>query len=224
MKGDLILMKRNEVASIIDHTLLRADAAISDIERLCDEAERYGFYSVCVNPHYVKRVKGRLKGTQIKVATVVGFPLGMDLTDVKVFEAMMCALAGADELDIVINIGAARDGLWDVVRADLADVVAATGGLVHKAIIETCYLTEDEKKAAVEAVLGAGAEFVKTSTGYGTGGATVEDVRLIKSVVGDRAGIKAAGGIKTFGQVKEMADAGATRIGTSSGVAIVEKG
>ncbi len=155
---------------------------------------------------------------------MVGFPLGMDITDVKVFEAMLCAIAGADEVDIVINIGAARDGLWDIVTLDLADVVSATDGLVHKAIIETCYLNEDEKKAAVEAVLGAGAEFVKTSTGYGTGGATVEDVRLIKNIVGDRAGIKAAGGIKTLNQVKDMVDAGATRIGTSSGVAIIEEG
>ncbi len=217
-------MKRNRVASIIDHTLLRADATLADIERLCDEAERYGFHSVCVNPYYVKQAKGRLKGTQIKVTSVVGFPLGMDITDVKVFEAMLCAIAGADEVDIVINIGAARDGLWDIVTLDLADVVSATDGLVHKAIIETCYLNEDEKKAAVEAVLGAGAEFVKTSTGYGTGGATVEDVRLIKNIVGDRAGIKAAGGIKTLNQVKDMVDAGATRIGTSSSVAIIEEG
>lgn len=217
-------MKRNEVASIIDHTLLSADATIADIERLCDEAERYGFHSVCVNPYYVKRAKGRLKGTQIKVTTVVGFPLGMYITDVKVFEAMLCAIAGADEIDIVINIGAARDGLWDIVTLDLADVVSATDGLVHKAIIETCYLNEDEKKAAVEAVLGAGVEFVKTSTGYGTGGATVEDVRLIKNIVGDRAGIKAAGGIKTLNQVKDMVDAGATRIGSSSGLAIIEEG
>jgi deoxyribose-phosphate aldolase len=217
-------MKSKEVASIIDHTLLRADATFADIERLCDEAERYGFYSVCVNPHYVKQAKERLKGTAVKVTTVVGFPLGMDLTDAKVYEAMRCALAGADELDIVMNVGAAKDGDWDFVRKDLSDVVAATGGLVRKVIIETCYLSEDEKKAAVEAVLGAGAEFVKTSTGYGTGGATVEDVKLIKSIVGDRAGIKAAGGIKTLKQVKEMVAAGATRIGTSSGVAIVEEG
>jgi deoxyribose-phosphate aldolase len=147
----------------------------------------------------------------------------MDLTDAKVFEAMRCALAGADELDIVMNVGAAKDGDWDFVRKDLSDVVAATGGLVRKAIIEACYLTEDEKKAAVGAALGAGVEFVKTSTGYGTGGATVADVKLIKSIVGDRAGIKAAGGIKTLKQVEEMVAAGATRIGTSSGVAIVEE-
>jgi deoxyribose-phosphate aldolase len=177
-----------------------------------------------MHPHYVKQAKEHLRGTPVKVTTVVGFPLGMDLTDAKVFEAMRCALAGADDLDIVMNVGAAKDGDWDFVRKDLSDIVAATGGLVRKVIIETCYLSEDEKKAAVEAVLGAGAEFVKTSTGYGTGGATVADVKLIKSIVGDRAGIKAAGGIKTLKQVEEMVAAGATRIGTSSGVAIVEEG
>lgn len=211
-----------DIVRLIDHTLLRADATLADIERLCEEAERYGFYSVCVNPHYVKKAKEQLKGTAVKVTTVVGFPLGMDLTDVKVFEAMLCAMAGANELDIVMNVGAARDGLWDIVTQDLADVVAATDELVHKAIIETCYLTEYQKKAAVESVLRAGAEFVKTSTGYGTAGAKVEDVRLIKSIVGDRAGIKAAGGIRTLKQVEEMVAAGATRIGTSSGVEIVE--
>ncbi len=210
------------VAGIIDHTLLKAEATEADIRRLADEARRYGFYSVCVNPYYVETAKAFLKGSLCGVTTVVGFPLGMDLTGAKVHEAMGAALAGADELDIVINIGAAKDGLWDVVEKDLYGVIAATGGLVHKAIIETCYLTDHEKREAAEAALRAGAEFIKTSTGYGPGGATVEDVRLIKGVVGDRAGIKAAGGIKTIAQVREMIEAGATRIGTSSGVAIVE--
>jgi len=210
------------VAGIIDHTLLKAEATEADIRRLADEARRYGFYSVCVNPYYVETAKAFLKGSPVGVTTVVGFPLGMDLTGAKVHEAMGAALAGADELDIVINIGAAKDGLWDVVEKDLYGVIAATGGLVHKAIIETCYLTDHEKREAAEAALRAGAEFIKTSTGYGPGGATVEDVRLIKGVVGDRAGIKAAGGIKTIAQVREMIEAGATRIGTSSGVAIVE--
>ena len=215
-------MEMDNVAGLIDHTLLKADATEAEIRRLADEARRYGFYSVCVNPYYIKTAKALLKGSPVKVTTVVGFPLGMDLAEAKVHEAMGAALAGADELDIVINIGAAKDCLWDVVEKDIYDVIAATGGLVHKAIIEACYLTDHEKREAAEAALRAGAEFVKTSTGYGPGGATVEDVRLIKSIVGDRAGIKAAGGIKIFEQVKEMVSAGATRIGTSSGVAIVE--
>jgi deoxyribose-phosphate aldolase len=211
-----------DIARIIDHTLLRADATVSDIERLCQEAARYGFCSVCVNPYFVEKARAFLVGTGARVCTVIGFPLGMGLTSVKVYEARACVEAGAEELDIVMNIGATKAGLWDEVRKDLSEIVSATDGLVHKVIIETCYLTADEKKAAAEAVLSSGAQFVKTSTGYGPGGATVEDVRLIKSIVGDRAGIKASGGIKTLGQVREMVEAGATRIGTSSGVAIVQ--
>lgn len=215
---------RMDVARYIDHTLLKADATEADIRRLCDEAVRYGFCAVCVNPSYVGMASEYLSLSPVRVATVVGFPLGADLTEVKVYGAMRAALAGAGELDIVINIGAARDGHWNLVEKDLADVVASTRGLIHKAIIEACYLGDGEKRRAVEAVLAAGAELVKTSTGYGTGGATVEDVRLIKSIVGDRAGIKAAGGIKTYEQAREMIEAGATRIGTSSGVAIITEG
>jgi deoxyribose-phosphate aldolase len=217
-----MLMDMDNVAGLIDHTLLKADATEADIRRLADEARRYGFYSVCVNPYYIETARVFLKGSPVKVTTVVGFPLGMDLAEAKVHEALGAALAGADELDIVINIGAAKDGLWEVVEKDLYDIIAATGALVHKAIIETCYLTDDEKREAAEAALRAGAEFIKTSTGYGPGGATVEDVKLIKSIVDDRAGIKAAGGIRTIEQIREMIEAGATRIGTSSGVAIVE--
>ena len=215
-------MNRDDLARLIDHTLLKADAARADIKKLCEEAARYRFCAVCVNPVYVAPAKRFLVGSGVKVATVVGFPLGAYLTEVKVYEAMRYALAGADELDVVINVGAARDGLWDVVTRDLSDVVAATPKLVHKAIIEACYLTDDEKRLAAECALKAGMEFVKTSTGYGTGGATVHDVRLIKGVVGETAGIKAAGGIRTLDQALEMVEAGATRIGTSSGVSIVE--
>ncbi len=211
------------IAGFIDHTLLRADATEEDIRRLCAEAGKYGFYAVCVNPFFVEKARDFLSGSPVKLATVVGFPLGASRTEVKVYEAMRAALSGADELDIVINVGAARDGLWGLVERDIADVVSATEGLVHKAIIEACYLTEDEKRRAVEAVLKAGAAFVKTSTGFGPGGATVGDVRLIKDIAGGRAGIKAAGGIRTLEQARAMVEAGATRIGTSSGVAIVKE-
>jgi len=212
-----------DIARFIDHTLLRADATGADIERLCGEAVRHGFFAVCVNPHYVRAARAHLSGSGVRVATVVGFPLGMELTDVKAYSALRAALAGAEELDVVINLGAAKEGRWDFVERDLASVVAMTRGLLHKAIIETCYLTDAEKRLAAEAALRAGAGFIKTSTGFGAGGATAGDVRLLKSVVGGRAGIKASGGIRTYGQAASMIEAGATRIGTSSGVAIIEE-
>lgn len=214
-------LNRKTIARSIDHTLLRSDAAYGDIENLCKEALDFGFYSVCVNPSFVKRAKELLKDIDVKVTTVIGFPLGAMLTDVKVYEAMNSALLGADELDIVINIGALKAGDWNIVRKDLSDVILATRGLIHKAIIETCYLHEDEKKKAVTTALEAGAEFIKTSTGFGPKGADLDDVRLIKSLVGDRAGIKAAGGIRTLKQVVDFLEAGATRIGTSAGVGIM---
>lgn len=209
------------VAALIDHSLLRSDATYGDIRRLCGEALKFGFYSVCVNPHYITQAKEALRGSGVRVTTVIGFPLGMTLTESKVYEAMNASLLGADELDIVINIGALKSGDWNVVRRDISDVIMATKGLVHKAIIETCCLTDDEKKRAVEIALDAGSEFIKTSTGFGPQGARAEDVRLIKEIVGDRAGIKASGGIKTLQQVTTMLDAGATRIGASAGVRII---
>ncbi len=213
-----------DIARFIDHTLLRADATEADVRRLCAEAVRYGFFAVCVNPCFVERARGFLSDSPVRVATVLGFPLGAGLTEVKVYEAMRASLAGADELDVVMNIGAAREGRWRAVLRDLSDVVAATSGLVHKVIIEAFYLSEDEKRRAAETALEAGAALIKTSTGYAPGGATVEDVRLIKDVIGDRAGIKAAGGIRTYEQALRMIEAGATRIGTSSGVAIITEG
>jgi deoxyribose-phosphate aldolase len=212
-----------EIAKLIDHSLLRPDATLADVKRLCEEAREYGFFSVCVNPYFVEKAKSFLAGSNVKVTTVIGFPLGMTLTDTKVYEAVKASFLGADELDIVINIGEAKSGRWNIVRKDLSDVIAATKGLVHKAIIETCYLDKEEKTKAVEVALEAGAEFIKTSTGFGKGGASVEDIRLIKSIVKDRAGIKAAGGIRTLAQAKEMLEAGATRIGTSYGVAIIKE-
>lgn len=213
-----------DIARFIDHTLLRADATEADVRRLCAEAVRYGFFAVCVNPCFVERARGFLSDSPVRVATVLGFPLGAGLTEVKVYEAMRASLAGADELDVVMNIGAAREGRWRAVLRDLSDVVAATSGLVHKVIIEAFYLSEDEKRRAAETALEAGAALIKTSTGYAPGGATVEDVRLIKDVIGDRSGIKAAGGIRTYEQALRMIEAGATRIGTSSGVAIITEG
>ena len=216
-------LNRKTIAGSIDHTLLRSDATYGDIENLCREALDFGFHSVCINPFFVKSAKALLKDSQVKVTTVIAFPLGATLTDVKVYEAMNAALLGADELDIVINIGALKSGDWKTVRKDLSDVIMATRGLIHKAIIETCYLDEDEKKKAVMIALEAGAGFIKTSTGFGPKGAELDDVRLINSLVGDRAGIKAAGGIRTLKQVVDFIEAGATRIGTSSGVGIMRE-
>jgi deoxyribose-phosphate aldolase len=217
------VLNRETIARSIDHTLLRSDATHGDIENLCREALDLSFHSVCINPSFVKSAKEFLKDSEVKVTTVIGFPLGTTLTDVKVYEAMHVALLGADELDIVINIGALKSRDWKTVRKDLSDVIMATRGLIHKAIIETCYLNEDEKKKAVMIALDAGAEYIKTSTGFGPKGAEMEDVRLIKSLVGDRAGIKAAGGIRTLKQVIDFIEAGATRIGTSSGVGIMRE-
>jgi len=214
---------RLSLARYIDHTNLKPYASREDVIKLCDEAKRYGFYAVCVNPYRVKTAKEALKGTDIKVASVIGFPLGATPTEVKVFEAEKAIEAGADELDMVINLGALKDGDLEYVRNDIASVVekAHSSGVLVKVIIETCYLTDDEKVTACKLAMEAGADFVKTSTGFGSGGATVEDVRLMKSVVGDKLGVKAAGGIRTYEQAVKMIEAGATRIGTSSGVKIV---
>jgi deoxyribose-phosphate aldolase len=217
------VLDRETIAGFIDHTLLRSDASYGDIENLCQEARDFGFHSVCINPFFVKHAKALLKDSEVKVTTVIGFPLGETLTDVKVYEAMNAALLGVDELDIVINIGALKSGDWKTVRKDLSDVIMATRELIHKAIIETCFLNEDEKKKAVMTALDVGAEFIKTSTGFGLKGAEIEDVRLIKSLVGDRAGIKAAGGIRTLIKVVDFIEAGAARIGTSSGAEIMRE-
>jgi deoxyribose-phosphate aldolase len=212
-----------EIAKLIDHTLLRPDAREQDVRTLCAEAREFGFHSVCVNPHFVEKARALLRGSGVRVTSVVGFPLGMTLTAVKAYEALNAALLGAEELDMVINLGALKSGRWDVVERDISDVVAVTRGLIHKVIIEACYLDEEEKKRAAGAALEAGADFVKTSTGFGPGGARVEDVRLIRAVVGDKAGVKASGGIRTLAQAREMVAAGATRIGTSRGRDIMEE-
>ena len=213
-----------KIAKYIDHTNLKPYATREDIIKLCEEAKKYGFYAVCVNPYRVKLAKEQLKGTDIKVASVIGFPLGATPTEVKVFEAKRALEDGADELDMVINIGALKDKDYDYVKKEIEEVVkvAHERGAVVKVIIETCYLTDEEKEIACRLAMEAGADFVKTSTGFGTRGATVEDVRLMRRVVGDKLGVKAAGGIRTYEQALEMIKAGANRIGTSSGVKIVE--
>jgi len=216
------VLNQEDIASVIDHTLLRPDAMYADIKRLCEEAIQFGFYSVCINSCFIEMTKELLKGSNVRVTTVIGFPLGMTSTEVKVYEAINSSLLGADELDIVVNIGALKSGDWDTVRKDLSDVIMATKGLIHKTIIETCYLDDNEKRKVVETALGAGSEIIKTSTGFGPQGAKIRDIRLIKGIVGDAAGIKAAGGIRTLRRVIDMLNAGATRIGTSTGVKIMK--
>lgn len=213
-----------DIARYIDHTNLKPYATKEDIIKLCEEAKEHNFYAVCVNPYRVKLAKEQLKETDIKVASVIGFPLGATPTEVKVFEAKKALEDGADELDMVINIGALKDKDYEYVKKDIAEVVkvAHEKGAIVKVIIETCYLTDEEKEIACKLAMEAGADFVKTSTGFGSGGATVEDVRLMKKVVGDKLGVKAAGGIRTYEKAIAMIEAGANRIGTSSGVKIVE--
>jgi len=212
-----------DIACLIDHSLLRPYATYTDIKRLCEEARQFGFYSVCINPSFIRMAKSLLKGSNVKITTVIGFPLGMTLTETKVYEAMNASLIGVDELDIVVNIGAVKSGDWNIVKKDISDVIMATRGLIHKTIIETCYLDDNEKRKVIEIALETGSEFIKTSTGFGPHGVRIRDIRLIKSIVGNAAGIKAAGGIKTAGRVLDMLKAGATRIGTSAGVKIMRQ-
>ncbi len=217
------MMNKTEIAKLIDHSLLKPDAMVSEIRKLCDEARQFGFYSVCINPYFIPLAKDFLSGSNVKITTVIGFPLGMTLTKAKVYEAIAAVMSGSNELDIVMNIGMAKTGQWNTVREDIHEIISVTRGIIHKIIIETCYLSRDEKINASGVVLEAGAEFIKTSTGFGPAGATVEDVKLIRSVVKDCCGIKAAGGVKTLSRVRELIGAGATRIGTSAGVAIMEE-
>ncbi len=213
-----------KIASLIEHTLLRANATQEEIVKLCEEAKKYGFASVCVNPIYVSLCKQLLKGTDVKVCTVIGFPLGATTTTVKVIEAKEAIANGADEVDMVINIGALKSGNYQLVLDDIKAVREATRGKILKVIIETAYLTKEEKIKACELAKQAGADFVKTSTGFAPTGATVEDVALMKSVVGPTIGVKASGGIRTLEDAIKMVKAGATRIGTSTSLAIVKEG
>lgn len=209
------------INNYIDHTLLKADANLAQIKQLCDEAVQHKFFAVCVNSSYVSTCKDLLKNSSVKIASVVGFPLGTMDTTSKAFETAQAIKNGADEIDMVIHIGALKDQRFDYVQEDIAAVVQAANGRVVKVILETSMLTNEEKKKACELSLNAGAHFVKTSTGFGGGGATLEDIELMKSVVQNKAQIKASGGVKTYDFAEKLIKAGATRLGTSSGVALV---
>ena len=206
----------------IDHTILKATASSADVQKLCEEAIEHEFYSVCVNGCYVADAKHLLQGTDVKVAAVVGFPLGAMTTASKVFEAKEAIEKGASEIDMVINVAKFKDGEFDYVENEIRLIKEAIGNNVLKVIIETCYLTDEEKVKACELSLVAKADFVKTSTGFGTGGATYEDVKLMKSVVGDNAKVKASGGVRDKETAQKYVDLGAERLGTSSGIEIVK--
>jgi deoxyribose-phosphate aldolase len=214
-----------DIARLIDHTLLKPDATREEIRKICLEALKFGFASVCVNPWNVSQAAELLRGSEVRVCTVVGFPLGATLPQVKQFEAEEAIKLGAQEIDMVINIGALKSGLTDAVEADIRGVAAAShrGGAICKVILETSLLTTEEKVRGSVAAKNACADFVKTSTGFSTGGATAEDVRLMRAVVGDGLGVKASGGVRSLEDVKKMVEAGATRIGASASVKILEQ-
>lgn len=206
---------------MIDHTQLKANATRAQIEQLCDEALEHHFASVCVNTCWVPLCAKKLAGSDVKVCCVVGFPLGAMLTEAKAAETRLAVEAGAQEIDMVINVGWLKDGDTDAVRKDIAAVVDAASGNCVKVIIECCLLTDEEKVTACELAVEAGATFVKTSTGFSTGGATIEDVALMRKTVGNRCKVKAAGGIHTADEAASMVEAGADRLGCSAGIAIV---
>jgi len=206
----------------IDHTILKADAREADIVRLCAEAKKYKFCSVCVNSCWVPLVSRELKGTDVKVCSVIGFPLGAMSREAKVFEAENAVKNGADEIDMVINVGFLKDGKYKEVEDEIRAIKTAIGSAVLKVIIETCYLTDDEKRKACELSVAAKADFVKTSTGFGTGGATLEDAQLMLDTVKGKAKVKASGGVRDAETAKKYIDMGVMRLGTSSGIKIIE--
>ena len=211
-------MKYNK---LIDHTLLKQDASPEQIVKLCEEAKEFDFMSVCVNPAYVPLAANCLAGSDVKVCTVIGFPLGMNLTKTKVEEAELCIKQGAEEIDMVINVGMLKAGHNDFVKEEIRLLKEVAGSRVLKVIIETCLLTDDEKVRACQLAKEAGADFVKTSTGFSTGGATVHDVALMRKTVGPEMGVKASGGVRTHEDLIAMVEAGANRIGTSNGTKII---
>ncbi len=211
-----------EKSKYIDHTLLKAFATKKEIANLCSEANYYKFASVCVNPYYVSFAHDILKGSGVNICTVIGFPLGANSSDVKAYETTRAIADGADEVDMVINIGAMKDGDYETVLNDIKAVVKAANGVLTKVIIETCYLTDEEKVKACELAKEAGADFVKTSTGFGTGGATPEDVALMRKTVGPDMGVKASGGVRSKEDFEKVIEAGASRVGCSAGVKIME--
>jgi len=214
-----------EIASLIDHTLLKADAVYEEIRKICDEAKRYGFASVCINPSMVSLASQSLKNTAVKVCTVVGFPLGATLAEVKAFEAEVAIVNGAQEVDMVLNIGALKSKDLAAVGHDIQLVVQTchSRSAICKVIIETAYLTDEEKVSACTLAKSNGADFVKTSTGFGPGGASAKDVALMRSVVGGDVGVKASGGIRDWKMLQEMVQSGATRIGASASVKILQQ-
>ncbi|WP_411682514.1 deoxyribose-phosphate aldolase [Clostridium thailandense] len=215
-------MSNENLAKMIDHTLLKANATQEDIVELSQDAKQYGFASVCVNPTWVKTAYEVLKDTPVKVCTVIGFPLGAASSKVKGYEAKVAIEDGATEVDMVINVGALKGKLYDVVEQDIKEVVeAAKGKALVKVIIETCLLTDEEKVKVCEIAVKAGTDFVKTSTGFSTGGATVEDIALMRKTVGLNIGVKASGGVRSYEDAAKMIKAGASRIGTSNGVTII---
>ena len=211
---------REEIARIIDHTLLAPEATPELVTRLCREADEHGFYSVCIAPVFVSLAGKELAGSPVKVCTVVGFPAGMNEPEVKAYETERAVLRGADEVDMVMNIGAARAGDWKQVHHDVVLVANGAGGRPVKVILETCLLTDEEKQRACEVCAAACAAFVKTSTGFSYGGATEADVRLMRAAAGPDAGVKASGGIRDYETACRMIAAGATRLGTSAGLQI----
>lgn len=213
-------MKQN-IANIIDHTILKAFSSKEDVIKVCNEAKEYGFFSVCINPTHIELAKKELEGSNVKVCTVIGFPLGANTSEVKAFETKDAIAKGAHEVDMVINIGALKDKNYDLVYNDIKAVVdAANKEALVKVIIETCYLTDEEKKIACELSVKAGADYVKTSTGFGTGGSTPEDIKLMRDVVGPNVGVKASGGVRTTDDAIKVIDAGASRIGASASISI----
>ena len=214
-------MQAKEIAKFIDHTALSAEKNEQDIIKLCDEAIENGFFSVCINSGYIPLAKEKLQGTDVKICTVVGFPLGANLTSVKAFETQEAIQAGADEIDIVINVGWIKSQKWQAVKADIQAVLQACNGVPLKVILETCLLTKEEIVQACEICKALNVAFVKTSTGFNKGGATVEDVALMKQTVG-AIGVKASGGVRDTQTALAMIDAGATRIGASAGIAIIK--
>lgn len=215
-------MNKKELAAMMDHTLLKATATPDQIKKTCEEAKEIGAASVCVNPCNVKQVSEELAGSSVKVCTVIGFPLGANTSEVKAFETKDAVKNGAQEVDMVINIGALLAGDTDTVYRDIKAVVDAAEGTTVKVIIETCYLTDEQKKQACKAALEAGAQFVKTSTGFGTGGANAHDVALMREAVGDKMQVKASGGIHTYEEALAVVDASADRLGVSASLAILD--
>jgi deoxyribose-phosphate aldolase len=222
-EGTFRMVNKEELAKFIDHTLLKPEATYRDFERLCEEAIKWKPFAVCVPPTFVSFVKERLRNTGVGICSVVGFPLGSTFPSIKAREAEELVKLGVDEIDMVINVGNLKSGNWDYVLREIREVLNACSGRTLKVIIETALLTDEEKIRAAKIVVEAGAQFVKTSTGFGSGGATLYDVALLKEVIGENSKVKASGGIRTYEDTVKMIAAGASRIGTSRGAQIMEE-